>query len=617
MSLFAIILILSLFVISYADIHLQNPRGSGNRLDENGRERRNRQRLFNSQANDRQGYNVGSLYYLQGSTLQVEWTNQHSCNGPNSNCDIILQYMCDDKIRDGSLQRETIPDRNTKCENDNCNTDIKYSMHEDYDYYTNCRLRHRNMGLFTGDLNFGRRNRAISTRLDMNGRRYGYECNEEREYYPYWHPTPWKDIAVLTDRTDKCDYYAQNSENVKGRGYCKISETLIKEQDGKIVIPNNEEDCEKFRFPENNPDGEKGEWVQAPSHGIEAPVCQQAEYSRDNHNGNGVDGKTMRYNWTIPEFQHEKCILRIRYNVTSDDFDGWETTSENNAVAGKFDEGARVPVYENLGWESRCDAFDRSYYMKNLPQVQVFEGLPDLKLQLAIRTNQFGRVFQDRSFSFAIRPRPADVPAAAKIHNLNVRGKRGNIVQTYPSTEYDFVPNDLVLNVNDYYHVQWTGSNSNNNGNAGQGQAGSDRSNLVFLHEQVYPEGSGYSGPGIKVGQYGMNYPMNATELNGIFDMQTLQSLAFNMPNQLGGEMSLLDDAGTYFDLGPIKAPQSVGVYHYMCTRNNAFTNRDQKGRIFVTDKDEAPARRNLEPAASEEEKKEIRQLLELLQNRS
>lgn len=26
------------------------------------------------------------------------------------------------------------------------------------------------------------------------------------------------------------------------------------------------------------------------------------------------------------------------------------------------------------------------------------------------------------------------------------------------------------------------------------------------------------------------------------------------------------------------------GVYHYMCTRNNNFSNRDQKGRIIVYD---------------------------------
>ena len=57
-------------------------------------------------------------------------------------------------------------------------------------------------------------------------------------------------------------------------------------------------------------------------------------------------------------------------------------------------------------------------------------------------------------------------------------------------------------------------------------------------------------------------------------------SIAF-VPGQLGGEMSELDDAGTYFDLGPRKVTRT-GVYHYLSTRNNNFSNRSQKGRIIV-----------------------------------
>lgn len=61
--------------------------------------------------------------------------------------------------------------------------------------------------------------------------------------------------------------------------------------------------------------------------------------------------------------------------------------------------------------------------------------------------------YLSRSFSFAVRPPPENLEGAV-IHNLNVRGKRGNIVQVYPAVEYDFVPNQLQVGLGDYVHVQ-------------------------------------------------------------------------------------------------------------------------------------------------------------------
>ena len=145
----------------------------------------------------------------------------------------------------------------------------------------------------------------------------------------------------------------------------------------------------------------------------------------------------------------------------------------------------------------------------------------DMFLSLAVNTNQYSRVFQDRSYVFTIMPLPstnqpknlaADRPAinstevkkrlgkGGQIFNVNVRGKRGNIVQTFPSVEYDFVPNALALTTNDMVHFQWQGSDYNPRRGCNNGEGGppdlntyvddsnaadnsrADRSNVVFMN---------------------------------------------------------------------------------------------------------------------------------------
>ena len=77
------------------------------------------------------------------------------------------------------------------------------------------------IGLFTADQRLAGKG-SIYTRQNPTGTRRGYECPEERDYYPYWHPTEWKDIAVLTSDSSRCKYYKKHSFNVEPKGLCRL-----------------------------------------------------------------------------------------------------------------------------------------------------------------------------------------------------------------------------------------------------------------------------------------------------------------------------------------------------------------------------------------------------------
>lgn len=582
------LLLLLLSVCSYvnADVYMQNARGSNNRLDEQGRERANANRMFDSQNNNRGGYNVGSLYYFAGSELNVEWTNQHECGQSNNHCELILQYMCSETLRDGT-KTQTIPEKKSQCRNYNCNTDLEFGMNEDYNYYVNCKNRQRNLGLFTADQNL-KGDTAKYTRQNPGGTRRGYECPEERDYYPYWGPSPWKDIAIMTNDISMCDYYKSESQNVQSKFYCKMPSSYERELK-KITIPRNlpnipitQSNCEKFEYPKDS--NRTGVWTEVKPWGIPPPDCISAPKSRDNHLGNTIGGFPSMYNWTLLNDTNEHCAMRLRYNISTNDYAPWNTTAAQNKAgkngASKVNIGALVGLAED-------EAIERGYVLKNNPVVEPFNiagGIgAKFQLRLAINTAQYGRTFQDRSHSIAIREPPADAKGQ-RIYNLNVRGKRGNIVQVYPAVEYDFTPNRMLLSMEDYIHIQWTGSNTNPQNNDGQGLRGTDRNNIAVTTKQIYPEGTPGAAvaEGKKFGHWGNNYPahLNAVNFLGL-SKADLKTLVLTSPGQFRGELSELDDAGTYFDLGPRKVT-SAGTCHYMCTRNNNFSNRSQKGKIIV-----------------------------------
>jgi hypothetical protein len=141
---------------------------------------------------------------------------------------------------------------------------------------------------------------------------------------------------------------------------------------------------------------------------------------------------------------------------------------------------------------------------------------------------------QDRSHVFTVAPRPANVPAEARIFNLNVRGKRGNIVQVYPAVEYDFIPNRLSVNRGDYIHFQWTGSNTNDPNNDGQGLRGSDRSNIVQINDRA------------------LNYPTRLANVT-MFPNSTEWLQMVRRFATLDGFSGELDDASPYFNGGVVQ----------------------------------------------------------------
>jgi hypothetical protein len=560
-----VLALLCILAVATADLYMHNPRGNNDRLNEASANRDNANRLFDSQNNAKGGYCYGpAMSFYEGSQLSLEWTSQHGCGNPKLYCNLVVQYMCGNKddpmnlrIRDGTTT-STIPDDATGPVATDANGELTFGMNEPYQYYQDCKTRQRNLGLYISDreeeggLTVNGRPSAIFTRQNNNGNRHGYECTEERDYYPYWHPSPWKDIAIITSDKNYCPYYQVESQNVKAKGYCKS-----KDSDAQVQY-NNPVDC-----------GSKGGvWTETAAWGIAPPECVLAQWSRDNHLGNGQNGFQNSYNWTLPTSTQEpciekdncNCILRLRYNISTGElsnspgnepFTDWTYNGDKSGV--KQDDIVKYAGNDYL---------------------------------LATDTTQYGRTFQDRSYVFHIKPRPDGV--AGRIFNLNVRGKRGNIVQAYPATEYDFVPEILYARVGDYIHFQWTGCDTNPAGNAGEGTDGTDRHNIVQNEaaDKNYPASDEW---------LENNTPLfEDPKLRARFaflDQSNCLSyedlLAKNNGNNGDAEddvqnCMLLNAASPYFDGGLVHM-NLTGDFYYMSTRNNNFTNRGQKAAIHIT----------------------------------
>jgi len=192
---------------------------------------------------------------------------------------------------------------------------------------------------------------------------------------------------------------------------------------------------------------------------------------------------------------------------------------------------------------------------------------------------------------FKIIPRPSKVSDATKIHNLSVRGKRGNIVQTFPATEYDFVPTTLNTEQGDYVHFQWTGCDTNPGGNAGEGIDKTDRSNIVQIESRNHNTPLTFVGNVTSKGIAPL-FQSDALRHNMAFIGQTncptiaeLLEKNGNNQNQVNVDetnCAKLNAAKTPYFNGGLVRMNTTGTYHYMSTRNNNFSNRSQKGSIII-----------------------------------
>jgi len=573
MKTFAVLVLLVAYAA--ADCYMQNPRGSNDRLNEANTDRNNANRLFDSQNNAKGGFCYGpAMTFYEGSQLTIEWTQQHGCGAnPKLYCNMVFQYMCSTStdsayvvVRDGETTN-TINDDPASPPTLAADGGYLFGMHESYQSYQNCKQRNRNQGLYIADrAAVGGLTpnvvSAVNTRQNNNGNRHGYECPEERDYYPYWAPSQWVDIAVLTSNTDYCSFYQANSENVVGRGYCQPKSGPVTDPSlVSITAPNNQNDCT----------ASGATWVTAPSHNVGAPDCGVVPYSRENHLGNGITqpGFSNNYNWTLPRsgdlpcIGDCQCVLRIRYNVS---------TVESGFPAMSRPDSGFIDYNYNAG----------NSPVKNNPTI----GVDGYNYTLAADTTQFGRTFQDRSYVFHIASRPSGVSSIARVFNLNVRGKRGNIVQTYPATEYDFVPQWLYVRVGDIVHFQWTGCDTNPAGNAGEGTDGTDRSNLV----QMVSESSTKPATDAWIASNGGSVLFQDANTR-IYFAQLGQQNCLNMTqlaaktNNVNADVQncmKLNAASPYFNGGAIKM-NMTGNFYYMNTRNHNFTNRDQKGALLIT----------------------------------
>ncbi|XP_068708416.1 protein DD3-3-like [Montipora foliosa] len=614
-----------------SDLYMHFPPGSNNRLNGAHADVTNNNRLFDSQNNDKCGYNVGEKYdihedtilerrqepiefYMSGCSshakteVDIMWTNQHG-TGPKTDdrveTQVILQFMCQPfpggkmhtgdadtdyefhTIRNGQTSgSQTFADQTQE----SSSISKQLGLHEPHHYYQAYYRRYRNKGLFTADQQLAG-DLSIYTRQNAAGTIRGLEVPEERDYYPYWGPTPWKDIAILVsnEKTEELMMKYVNSSQYGLKYMCIMPKGLKDQTD---CPPDNQgitaKKCVAKYITKDKCKAAGGDWtrfitnylektagVLSTCHGFDdmklakgvpyeahkisqgsdnkkqyvllhrPPDVMYAPSTVVNHNGINMEGKFSSYRWKVPCFPSnttQRCVIRIRYNITTSDAPRDFNAKDNHRLA-------------------------------NNPTTKAVDNETDL--QLALNTAQVGRTFQDRSHVFIFKPRNLLLPEHRHrtIRYIGGIGKRGNIVQTYPAMEYRFFPERITVTTEEIVCFVWSGSNNNPHDYAGQGAAGTDRTNVCWIKEgckTLAPKSCG-------------SLPLDVVDYVDEFDGYLL-NLHLNW-GCLARNKALDDELN---NAPPSCNPpcfriKKPGKYCYMGTRNNNFSNRRHIGQITVT----------------------------------